>query len=204
MRDICGIVLFCEWVWVSAWVVFTAIIGLRQKNLGDWHLDVFRLLLRRWWSHQYTFKAQSCLPPQCWLQPHQWIRNSSLVCHHSVLPVLFFFSAMQIETACVYLSSFHCLCCDTQGSDCTHWFTLCIQTWLVKSLGCCWRSTTQSCCICWSRQSPCTLRYINVHVFLWAGLHCRLYIKMDDKPQLPSPVQQWNQNSSKIGGAGLF
>lgn len=91
MRDICGIVLFCEWVWVSAWVVFTAIIGLRQKNLGDWHLDVFRLLLRRWWSHQYTFKAQSCLPPQCWLQPHQWIRNSSLVCHHSVLPVLFFF-----------------------------------------------------------------------------------------------------------------
>lgn len=116
----------------------------------------------------------------------------------------FFFPAMQIETACVYLSSFHCLCCDTQGSDCTHWFTLCIQTWLVKSLGCCWRSTTLSCCICWSRPSPCTLRYINVHVFLWAGLHSRLYIKMDDKPQLPSPVQQWNQNSSKIGGAGLF
>lgn len=115
-----------------------------------------------------------------------------------------FFPAMQIETACVYLSSFHCLCCDTQGSDCTHWFTLCIQTWLVKSLGCCWRSTTLSCCICWSRPSPCTLRYINVHVFLWAGLHSRLYIKMDDKPQLPSPVQQWNQNSSKIGGAGLF
>lgn len=183
MRDICGIVFV---LWVGGGICVGGVYSynmFKTKNLGDWDLDVFRLLLRRWWSHHYTFKAQSRLPPQYWLQPRQWIRNSSLVCHHSVLPVfLLFFFAMQIETACVYLSSFHCLCCDTQGSDCTHWFTLCIQTWLVKSLGCCWRLTTQSCCICWSRLSPCTLRHINVHVFLWAGLHCRLYIKMDDKP----------------------
>lgn len=106
------------------------------------------------WS-QRSFKAKSRSLHRCWLQLHSWIRSSFSVWHHSLGPLSFLrciFHHVYLFVTVLYL------CRDTQVSDCIHWSRPFIQTWLEKSLGCCLRLITRSCCTCWSHPSPCTQR----------------------------------------------
>lgn len=49
--------------------------------------------------------------------------------------------------------------CSVQVSVCTPSSTIPTPSWPARSRACCWRSTTQSCCSCWSPPSPSTPRW---------------------------------------------